>query len=122
MTPKEAYDKGFRDALESFAWWKDGVQYVGSGVFTLEAATEARRNNGAYRPPLDPRNDPADAKECWRRLVEFCQPSPEDVEAMTDEEVHQYLVDEGIDIEPGLQRLRAKLAEIRAHMESEESK
>lgn len=25
-----AYRKGFKDGLREFAWWKDGVQYVGS--------------------------------------------------------------------------------------------
>lgn len=30
--------KGFKAALRSYAWWKDGVQYVGSCGTTLEQA------------------------------------------------------------------------------------
>ena len=30
-----AYHLGYRTALHDFAWWKDGVQYVGSGVYTF---------------------------------------------------------------------------------------
>lgn len=31
-----AWIKGFKAALRVYAWWKDGVQYVGCGVYTLE--------------------------------------------------------------------------------------
>ena len=37
---KEAYDKGFRDALYTYAWMKDGTSYVGSGMTTLKHAQE----------------------------------------------------------------------------------
>ena len=30
--------KGFKASLRSYAWWKDGTQYVGCGVWTLEQA------------------------------------------------------------------------------------
>ncbi len=29
-TRAKAYDKGYVDAVTHFAWWKDGIQYVGS--------------------------------------------------------------------------------------------
>lgn len=35
---QEAYDKGLRDGIQMFAWWKDGVQYVGSCGTTLKDA------------------------------------------------------------------------------------
>lgn len=31
---KESYDKGFKDALYAYAWMKEGVSYVGSGIRT----------------------------------------------------------------------------------------
>jgi len=34
------YKKGYLKALESYAWWKDGVQYVGCGVKTLKQAID----------------------------------------------------------------------------------
>jgi hypothetical protein len=33
---KRAYCHGYLDALYDFAWWKDGVLYVGSGVYTYK--------------------------------------------------------------------------------------
>jgi hypothetical protein len=40
MTPREreAYKQGFEDGLSCYAWWKDGVQYVGSTGTTLAEA------------------------------------------------------------------------------------
>lgn len=35
---KEAWKEGFKSALHRFAWWKDGIQWVGSGVKSLSAA------------------------------------------------------------------------------------
>ena len=34
----KAYYSGLRNGLERFAWWKDGVQYVGSCGTTLQEA------------------------------------------------------------------------------------
>ena len=34
------YKRGFLDALECFAWWRDGVQYVGQGFVTLKDAQD----------------------------------------------------------------------------------
>lgn len=34
----ESYFKGYLDALFTFAWWKDGEQYVGSTGFTYRKA------------------------------------------------------------------------------------
>lgn len=32
------YYEGCRDALKRFAWWKDGIEYVGSTGYTLAQA------------------------------------------------------------------------------------
>lgn len=34
----EEYKRGYLTATRDFAWWKDGVQYVGCGVYTLKDA------------------------------------------------------------------------------------
>lgn len=39
------YIAGYLQALLDYAWWKDGVQYVGSGVKTLDNAREDARKN-----------------------------------------------------------------------------
>ena len=40
---KEATFKGYLDGIRQYAWWKDGVQYVGTCGTTLkEALKEAR--------------------------------------------------------------------------------
>lgn len=46
-----AYRKGFEDGLFCFAWWKDGVQYVGSCGFTLKEAMEGITELHNFRPP-----------------------------------------------------------------------
>ena len=35
---KQEYRKGYNDGLTAFAWWKDGVQYVGTCGITLKQA------------------------------------------------------------------------------------
>ena len=37
---RKSYLAGVREALELYAWWKDGTQYVGCGVKTLKQALE----------------------------------------------------------------------------------
>ena len=42
MTRREttiAYYQGMKEGLWRYAWYKDGVQYVGSGMQTLKEAT-----------------------------------------------------------------------------------
>ncbi len=56
----ESYDKGFKDALEAFAYWKDGVQYVGTTKTTLAEAISIRKNLFHYNPP----NDLGGCQEC----------------------------------------------------------
>lgn len=34
----ESYFKGYWEALEDYAWWKDGIQYVGSCGRTYKEA------------------------------------------------------------------------------------
>jgi len=36
----KAYYHGRKRGVASYAWWKDGVQYVGSGAYTLYQALE----------------------------------------------------------------------------------
>lgn len=57
-----AWLSGYCAGLQAYAWWRDGVQYVGSCVVTLEQAVEqAKReysaNNGQYHD-LDARDYP----------------------------------------------------------------
>jgi len=47
------YTQGFTDALTAFAWWKDGVQYVGSCGMTLEKAMANLKSNPFYKPPKE---------------------------------------------------------------------
>ena len=48
-SPQLAYHQGFVDGtkhgIEYYAWWKDGVQYVGSCGTTLKEALEKVKNN-----------------------------------------------------------------------------
>lgn len=43
---RQAYKRGYLQALYDFAWWKDGVQYVGCGVKTLKQAQEDFEKKG----------------------------------------------------------------------------
>lgn len=45
---KRAYDAGFRAGLSAFAWWRDGVQYVGTSGTTLEEAHNGRKELFSY--------------------------------------------------------------------------
>ena len=38
--PRSNYRRGFLDGLAAYAWWKDGVQYVGTCGTTLEKAIQ----------------------------------------------------------------------------------
>jgi len=40
---KRQYRKGYEDGLEAYAWWKDGVQYVGSCGTTLKQALKEEK-------------------------------------------------------------------------------
>jgi hypothetical protein len=48
---RSMYDKGFQDALHCFAYWKDGVQYVGTTGMDLERALRIRHELHAYDLP-----------------------------------------------------------------------
>lgn len=46
--PKEeidAYWRGYLQALYDYAWWKDGVMYIGSGIRTYKEAKAAAEAN-----------------------------------------------------------------------------
>ncbi len=50
----DTYDDGFIDGLAAYAWWADGVQYVGTSGRTLKEAIEKRRTGNSYNPPSSP--------------------------------------------------------------------
>jgi hypothetical protein len=56
MKNKEAYQKGFEDGLACFAWWKDGVQYVGTSGSKLKDAVENSKLMHNYDPPKEEDN------------------------------------------------------------------
>ena len=35
---KEAWIQGAKEALRAYAWWQDGIEYVGCGLTTLNRA------------------------------------------------------------------------------------
>lgn len=47
----DEYNEGFKDGLRAFAWWKDGVQYVGTCGTTLLQAIDGMASNPEYAPP-----------------------------------------------------------------------
>ena len=61
MTVQEAYRQGFEAGLQAFAWWADGVQYVGTCGTTLANALAQidRGNMYAFRPPIEQDNHAA---------------------------------------------------------------
>ena len=40
MLRSKEWIEGYLTALYSFAWWRDGVQYVGSGRYTYQEIKE----------------------------------------------------------------------------------
>lgn len=38
---RACYLEGLKEGIWRYAWWKDGIQYVGAGVYTLEQARAA---------------------------------------------------------------------------------
>ena len=42
---KKQYRQGYEDGLRAYAWWKDGVQYVGSCGTTLKQALKEQPND-----------------------------------------------------------------------------
>jgi hypothetical protein len=46
-----AYRHGFIDGVTAFAWYRDGVQYVGTCGATLRGAIETLDRNPFYTPP-----------------------------------------------------------------------
>ena len=48
------YRKGFEDGIRCFAWWKDGVQMVGTCGTTLERALSGIENRHGFSPPAEP--------------------------------------------------------------------
>ena len=45
---KRQYRKGYEDGLRAYAWWKDGVEYVGTCGTTLEQALKNKEWTMAY--------------------------------------------------------------------------
>ena len=50
---KDEYDRGFRDALEAYAWWKDGEQYLGTSGTKLKEVINNINLIFNYSPPED---------------------------------------------------------------------
>lgn len=50
MTKKEIYDVGYIDGLRAYAWWRDGVQYVGTTGTLLNEAIKNMEENWNYFP------------------------------------------------------------------------
>ncbi len=53
MTNEEAYKKGFLDGLQTFAWWEDGVETVGTSGIALAKAVEQAPDLWNYLPPKE---------------------------------------------------------------------
>ena len=53
MTTKEIYEQGFRDGLKTFAWWKDGIEEVGTTGTTLKKAQRNLEELWNYNPPKE---------------------------------------------------------------------
>ena len=49
------YLKGLNDGIRAFAWWKDGLQYVGTCGTTLSRAIEMVDTGGLYDQRQSPR-------------------------------------------------------------------
>jgi len=46
----DEYKQGFIDGLSCYAWWKDGVQYVGTTGKTLKEAIEEVEKSWNFIP------------------------------------------------------------------------
>ncbi len=53
-----AYEAGFIDALSTWAYWKNGQQYVGTSGVTLEYAITHRRDAVFYAPRIGTEIEP----------------------------------------------------------------
>lgn len=51
MTTQEAYKQGFIDGLTAFAWWKDGVEYLGTSGTRLKDTIANVEKVFSFRPP-----------------------------------------------------------------------
>ena len=51
MTNEEIYHQGFIAGLVCFAWWKDGVEYVGQTQTKLSDAIAVAKTQWSYQPP-----------------------------------------------------------------------
>lgn len=61
----EAFRQGWNAGVTAFAWWKDGVQYVGTCGMTLEGAL-AQGPHEELRRPMTPRVPPEAARPLRR--------------------------------------------------------
>lgn len=59
----DEYMEGFIDGMTCFAWWKDGVQYVGTTGKILKEAIEQVKETWNYTP-----NDQQNNNSYW----DFC--------------------------------------------------
>jgi len=47
---KDAYKQGFIDGMTCFAWWKDGVEYLGTSGTKLKDAIAVAETQWNYNP------------------------------------------------------------------------
>lgn len=46
---RAAYDLGYRNGLEAYAYWRDGIEYVGTNGRTLDQAIAERKATWNYK-------------------------------------------------------------------------
>lgn len=56
MTKQECYEQGFLDGLKAYAWWKDGVEVVGTTGRTLRDAQQNYKSTWNFLPPKEIQN------------------------------------------------------------------
>ncbi len=49
---EKLYKQGFIDGLTAYAWWKDGIQYVGTSGTTLSQAIKEVEESWNYNPNI----------------------------------------------------------------------
>lgn len=64
----EDYRKGFEDGLRCFAWWKDGVQHVGTTGKTLAMALEQMDELYGFNPPAPTVHDSDEIRNTTNEL------------------------------------------------------
>ena len=64
------YKKGFEDGVRCFAWWKDGVEYVGTTGKTLACALADIKALHGFQPP---KVKPSSQRAILMRILQLCE-------------------------------------------------